>query len=304
MPPVLVTAYISPDLDGVAGCVAYAEYLQQQGVDAIAGIMGTPHDEAKFVLGRFGFDYPLLLENGADYADAILVDASDVAGLEGRLRPEQVVEIIDHRQIHEAGSFPRAKVQIELVGAAATLVAEKFMYTGCSISRRSAALLQAAIISNTLNLKGTITTPHDIAAHDWLQLRSSLPEDFWHEQFIAKSDVTGNKLQERLAGEVAIFVFGQAKVIVYQLELLDVAAVLKARLPEIRNVLEYEHADYVFLNAIDIGGAHNTLVAFDDKTQQLLRNALEVNFQDSMAVLRPALFRKQIMPHIKRLLAG
>jgi oligoribonuclease NrnB/cAMP/cGMP phosphodiesterase (DHH superfamily) len=47
----LVTAYVCPDLDGAACAVAYAEFLQKRGEAAEAGILGTPHVEAQFVLG-------------------------------------------------------------------------------------------------------------------------------------------------------------------------------------------------------------------------------------------------------------
>jgi hypothetical protein len=49
------------------------------------------------------------------------VGASDLRWLSEKIQLEKVVEIIDHRKIHEADKFLNAKAKIELVGSAATL---------------------------------------------------------------------------------------------------------------------------------------------------------------------------------------
>jgi len=162
------------------------------------GLIGKLHEEARYVLDHFGFDYPQTILNAADFAEVILVDASDLNGLEGNVSPEKVIEIIDHRQINEADKFPKAKVQIELVGAAATLIAERFIQSKIEISPKSATLLCSAIISNTLNFKGGVTTDRDKLAVKWLNQFAGLPPDFWKELFSAKSNLVGLKLAERI----------------------------------------------------------------------------------------------------------
>src|SRR3989338_2413616 len=136
--------------------------------NASYGIIGEPHDEAKYILDRFGFEYPPMIESADNFDEVILVDASDLNGLEGKISAEKVIEIIDHRKIHEADKFSKAKAQIELVGAAATLVAEKFIQNKVDISKESATLVYGAIISNTLNFKGSVTTDRDKVAAEWL----------------------------------------------------------------------------------------------------------------------------------------
>jgi manganese-dependent inorganic pyrophosphatase len=180
----LVTCYVDPDLDGTAGAIAYAEFLQKNNVEAVAGVVGEPHEEAKYILDRFGFNYPLSVENSKNYEEVVLVDASDVVGLNGKIEPEKVIEIIDHRKINQKEKFTNAKkVQIEFVGAAATLVAEKFMSSNTEISKSSAILLCGAIISNTLNFKATVTTNRDREAFKWLNNFAQLPEKFWKEKY-------------------------------------------------------------------------------------------------------------------------
>ncbi|TSC70057.1 MAG: Uncharacterized protein CEO12_554, partial [Parcubacteria group bacterium Gr01-1014_46] len=237
MKPILVTCYVNPDLDGVAGAIGYAEFLSKTGKNCEVGIVGEPHDEAKYILDRFGFSYPKSIQNADDYEEVILVDASDVNGLEGKIAPEKVIEIIDHRKAHEAGKFPNAKVQIELVGAAATLVAEKFMQDGVEISKESATLIYGAILSNTLNFKGTVTTDRDKKSAEWLNQTLKLPENFWKELFIAKSDLSGPKLAERIEGDFAWFVLGDKRVGIAQIEIIGAKKLVEEREVEILQTL-------------------------------------------------------------------
>jgi len=124
---ILVTAYSNPDLDGTACMIAYAEFLQKEGYSATAAFYGVLHREAQFVFDTFNIVCPKNADSfSTKTTRVVLVDASDVNGISNSIHPLQVIELIDHRKINQAHRFPHAKIQIELVGAAATLIAEKF----------------------------------------------------------------------------------------------------------------------------------------------------------------------------------
>ena len=303
MQPILVTSYINPDLDGVAGAIAYGEFLQKTGKNAVVGIIGEPHDEAKYILDRFGFEYPPMIVNSDNFNKIILVDASDLNGLEGKISAEKVIEIIDHRKVHEADKFPKAKAQIELVGAAATLVAEKFMQNNIDISKESATLVYGAIISNTLNFKGSVTTDRDKEAAAWLNKVAKLPEDFWKDLFIAKSDLSGNKLAERIEGDFAWFVMGDKKVGIAQVEMIGAKKLVNERNGEIIQVLEKikkeMSLDFIFQNTIELENTKNFFVAQDSGTKKLLEKVLNVQFAGVVAERPNLIMRKQIVPLLK-----
>lgn len=42
---ILVTCYVNPDLDGVAGAMGYAEFLKKTGVECEVAVIGEPHNE-------------------------------------------------------------------------------------------------------------------------------------------------------------------------------------------------------------------------------------------------------------------
>lgn len=301
--PILVTCYVNPDLDGVAGAIAYGEFLQKTGKNAVVGIIGEPHNEAKYILDRFGFKYPSMIENADNFDEVILVDASDLNGLEGKISAEKVIEIIDHRKVHEADKFPKAKAQIELVGATATLVAEKFMQNNIDISKESATLVYGAIISNTLNFKGSVTTDRDKEAATWLNKVAKLPEDFWKDLFIAKSDLSGNKLAERIEGDFAWFVMGDKKVGIAQVEMIGAKKLVNERNGEIIQVLEKikkeMSLDFIFQNTIEFENTKNFFVAQDSGTKKLLEKVLNVQFAGVVAERPNLIMRKQIVPLLK-----
>jgi manganese-dependent inorganic pyrophosphatase len=299
----LITGYVNPDLDGVASMIGYAEFLLKTGRQAEPGISGEPHDEAKYLLDRFKIKYPPAISNTDNYEKIILVDSSDLNGLEGKVDPTKVIEIIDHRQIHEADKFPNAKVQIELVGAAATLIGEKFRENKVSISQEAAILIYGAVISNTLNFKGTLTTERDREMASWLKPITQLDECFAKELFLAKSDLSDAKLPERIAGDLAWFIFGDKKLGIAQIEIIGVKELIKEREQEIIETLNKIKAemnlDFIFQNNIDLEEGANYFVASEETTKKLLEEVLGVKFLGNVAKREELIMRKQIVPLLK-----
>ena len=59
--PVYVTGHKNPDTDSITSAIAYANYKQAMGVNAIAGKIGPVGSEAEYLLERFGFEEPMTL---------------------------------------------------------------------------------------------------------------------------------------------------------------------------------------------------------------------------------------------------
>lgn len=301
--PILITSYVNPDLDGVAGSMAYSEFLLKQGIDCIVCILGEPHDEAKYVLNSFNIKYPKQIYNDDNFEKVILVDVSDLNGLEKRINPGKVIEIIDHRKVHEADKFLNAKIQIELVGSACTLVAEKFIENKVDISRESAILLCGAIISSTLNFKAGVTTERDRFAFEYLNKIAQLPSTFPKELFKSKSDLTGDKLKKRILGDLASFNMGNKKVSIAQIEMVGAKELIETRLNDILKILEdikkEMGLDLIFQNIIELDECKNYFITDDIETQKIIEKILNVKFNGFVTERSNLLMRKQIVPLLK-----
>lgn len=303
MKSILITCYVNPDLDGYAGIFAYAELLEKSGSKVTAGIMGQPHDEVLHVLKKFQLEPIEEIADDDRFDKVILVDASDIIGLEGRIKPEKVIEIIDHRQVNEADKFINAKAQIELVGAAATLIAEKFKQKNIAISPQSASLLYSAIISNTLNFKGGVTTNRDREMASWLKPLVQVTDDYWKELFMAKSDLGGERLRARLESDFAWFNFKHKKLGIAQIEIIGAQELVNSRLEEILAALEGLRSsfglDFVFLNLIELELEKNYFVSNDEELKSILEKVLAIKFTNTVAQRDKLIMRKQIVPLIK-----
>jgi manganese-dependent inorganic pyrophosphatase len=233
----------------------------------------------------------------------IIVDTSDRDSLSPIIQAEKVIEVIDHRKVHEAHShFPNAKIQIELVGSAATLIAEKFHQEPLVPSHEAAALLYSAIVSNTINFQAQVTTPRDYEMADWLQKYFSLPENYVHDMFADKSYFR-KSLKETIVNDFATFNLHNHTIGIAQLEIVDVDAFIEKNKDELQTILEElkkeEGLEYIFLTCIDLEKAFNKLFIIDDSTKIILEEALQVKFENGSSKREGILMRKELVPLIK-----
>lgn len=302
---ILITGYESPDIDAVASAFAYAEFLNKNGINAIPASFGKPLPEAQFVLKKI----KAKLKNGEKHIDTstqvILVDASDITGISKKIKLHQVVEIIDHRKVHEAEKFRNAKKQIELVGSAATLIGEKFYKGNVDMSKESATLLYSAIVSNTINFHASVTTPRDVTIAQWLKRKTNIDKKYTHEMFSYKSAFR-KSLKQSIVDEIAYFTFGKFKVIIAQLEVIDAKNKITKNSEKIIGILnsikKEKNADFIFLTCIDVEKFYNLFITSDEKTQELLKSIFRVKFENNVAKYKKLLMRKEIAPKIKAIL--
>ena len=68
---IYVTGHKNPHADSVAAAIAYAEYKKAQGYDATPCVLGKINKESQYLLDRFGFDKPTLLETAQVRLDEV-----------------------------------------------------------------------------------------------------------------------------------------------------------------------------------------------------------------------------------------
>lgn len=303
MNPILVTSYVNPDIDGIACMVAYAELLNALGKDVVAGYFGEPSQEARYVLDRFQIPYPRLLNNSDGFEEIIALDVSKPGDLEGKVPLDKIIEIIDHRKVHEADKFPNAKVQIELVGSAATLIAEKFQVAEVLPSKSSAILMVSAIISNTFNFQAKVATDRDRETYEWLSPTANLPSDYPRELFLAKSDLSGNQLQNVLRDDLAIFDFGQYHAGIAQIEMIGGFELIQNRKEEILAILadlkKKESLDWIYCSIVELEKGCNIFIAVDEVPQKTLSELFAIEFHDTVAVRQGLVMRKETVALLK-----
>ena len=303
---ILVTGYIDPDLDSLACTFAYTYLLNKEGRKAIASISGRHHEEAEHVLKEYGIGFEIKTYNPEDFEKIVLVDASDLEAIDKRIKPENVIEIIDHRRVNMADRFPNAKVQIEKVGAAVTLIAEKFIDKNLNFTKELATLTYGAIISNTLNFKANVTTDRDRKIAKVLKDEFGFSDDFAHRMFLAKSDFSGSKAVEAVRGDFANFGgfdFGELKVGIGQIEMIDGEQLATDKKDEIVreliSITREKNLDITFLSIVDLEANQNVFVVPTEKAERLLKKIFNIHTKDHIAIRPGFIMRKEITPLIK-----
>ncbi len=298
----IVTTYNGPDLDGYGCVMAYKELLALQGVESEARVWDEPLIEVTWLQEYFSLPRALgPIKN--DDQEVILLDISSVQDIPGGFDPKQVVEVIDHRKVHDGELFVNAKVQIEKVGAAATLVAEKFKHLGFEPSKEAALYLLGGIISNTQNFSSVVTTNRDREMSEWLFELSGAPSNLAEMQFKAKSDLSGVKLRDALIGDKKAFHFDSVTVLVAQLEIYFVDELLEERMNEVRSIFSEmvvrDNADFAFINLKNLETGVSIMVCHDEKTQNLLNDLDGIFCENLLCKSSTITLRKQIAVLIK-----
>lgn len=204
-----------------------------------------------------------------------------------KVKPENIVEIIDHHNREDwIDDYKNINVHIELIGAAATLVAEMFKNNNVPISRESAILLYYGIISNTMNLKIKLTSQKDIDMANWLKtIVPEITDDVTKEIFEKKSEI-GNSLREEMEVEFKDQ-FMSISWSMGQLEVANVDDFLIKYENDIRNILETvskeNDVDFISVNCMDIINGYTVIVAYNDATANLITDATGIKFNNLKA---------------------
>ena len=287
----VVISYKEPDLDGVSCMYAYSELLKKQEENADFFVWGTPRYEVKIVCDLFNIELKGISEEQmTEKNQYIATDLNGIDQMHKAVTVKNLIEIIDHHSINKL--LPTynniERVQIDRVGAAATIVTERYKESGFIPSRESAILLFYGIISNSINLKASITKKRDFDACNWLKsVCSEISDERIKEIFQKKSKIEKSKLRDEMECEVPM-ILPNFKVIVAQLEIANLEEFLKENKQEIINIMktvkEEKSTDFVFINCVDILNGYTLIFAADEETKNYIIKAFNYEFDEKDVV--------------------
>lgn len=292
----IVTSYVNPDLDGTACMYAYSEFLRKTGRNSNFYIEGKPMQEAEIVCDIFQID--LKPATKIEKEDKVIVTDTNWLSTIPFVNLEKIVEFIDHHKITESREICKnAKFQIEMVGAACTLIAERFQKNQVEISRESAILLYYGIVSNTINFKAKVTTQRDLEMAKWLKEKcSEISDEKVKDIFIRKSQIR-DSLRAEMEAEI-VWNFKGKKLIIAQLEYANVEKFVVEHEAKIREILQdvkkENQLNYVLINCVDTLNGYNVILVIDDETEKLIANLLKIKFCGKKAKTKELILRKDI----------
>lgn len=295
-------ALYTSDMDSLACSIAYAELLNLEGKNAIAYVPKEPTNSVTSEIKTWDFKYeeePSPEE--LDDMSFVLVDTTDPHTFPKFVKQEKIVEIYDHHVGFEDYWKQKlgANAKIEMVGACATLIWEEYKKRGMSekISQTSAKLLYAAIVSNTLNFKATLTSPRDAQAFQEILPIADIPSDWIEKYFIDQEEYIYKNTRQAILDDVKIIEFPNlgTKLTIGQLELWDSKKFVMDYKPLIKEILDnFDHQRW-FFNAPCISMGKTYVFTENEEIKSILEKNFGFVFDSGVGEINKLIERKEFV---------
>lgn len=309
---IFIIGHKPPDLDTVASAIEYKDFLTQSNryekAELVPVLSGKPNKETKFVLNKFNIAIPQDIDSVeiAPNDKFILVDHNEEFQRHEKVKPEQVIEIVDHHKININFTSP-IRIDVKPFGSTSTIIFELFEKHNLKPSDESAKLMLAAIISDTQGLKSSLTTGYDSEVAHGLTKRLGLNfDDIIFEIFRAKSDVSDLTAAQVIRNDYKIFDFTKHKVFIGQVETVEPQIVLKRKEDLVKALDELkaqEGATQAYLVITDIMNINSQIIYSNDAEKLIVEQAFTTKGTENVADIGPRMSRKKdIAPEIERVI--
>ena len=172
----------------------------------------------------------------------ILVDHNEATQAVEGFEQAEILEIIDHHRIGSLETSGPVYFRNQPVGCTATIVTQMYDENGVTIPQKTAGLLLAAILSDTLVFRSPTCTPIDVIAANRLAKIAGVDiNEFANEMFEAGEKLDGKTAEEVFLQDFKVFMCGDIRFGVAQgsymtrKNLTAAEALLKPYLEEARN---------------------------------------------------------------------
>ncbi|MDD3647920.1 MAG: DHH family phosphoesterase, partial [Candidatus Dojkabacteria bacterium] len=118
-----VFGHKSPDTDSICSPIVYAWYLTNKtNAEAKAFRLGNMNREAEFILNKFEFETPELLEKLEAEEKVVIIDTSNPEELPDDLENAEIVEIIDHHKLGGLTTPAPLRMTLRPIACSATVI--------------------------------------------------------------------------------------------------------------------------------------------------------------------------------------
>ncbi|MDR7871291.1 MAG: putative manganese-dependent inorganic diphosphatase [Tissierellaceae bacterium] len=238
----------------------------------------------------------------------ILVDHNERSQSVDGLEEAEILEIIDHHRVADVFTGAPIYFRNEPVGSTCTIVASILFENGRRPSKKTAGILAAGIISDTLLFKSPTSTNTDKIMLERLAKIADLDvEEFALEMFKEGTSLTGKTPKELLNQDFKSFVINEEKVGISQVYTMDPDS-LKDMMDELiiameERAKEYGYSIFILMLTDIFKEASEMIVVGPNKESvaQAFNATLEGNSFYAPGVLSR---KKQVMPPITNVISN
>ena len=299
-----VFGHKAPDTDATGSAIIWAWYLTAQGTAATPYVLGTPNTEAAFVLERWGYETPALLEDVSADDKVVIVDTNNPAELPEHVNDAEIIEIIDHHLL-VGGIKTKQPINITIkpLACCATIMAGMMGADLATAPREIKGLILSCILSDTLEFRSPTTTQIDIDMAKELAKELDIEiTAYAAEMFAAKSDVSHFSDAELLRLDSKQYEVAGKKFRVSVLETTSPETVLSRKaslIAAMTGVASEDGVDQVLLFVVDILKEEATLLVPNELVKTLAEKSFGATVNGDAVVLPGIVSRKkQIIPNL------
>lgn len=307
MEKVLIFGHKNPDTDSICSAIAYADLKTKLGINVEPVRLGELNGETEYALKTFQKEPPRLVNKvGTEATNVILVDHNERQQSADDIDNVRILEVIDHHRISNFETSDPLYYRAEPVGCTSTILNKMYKENGVEISKDVAGLMLSAIISDSLLFKSPTCTDKDVAAAKELaEIAGVDPNVYGLEMLKAGADLSSKTVEQLISLDAKEFQMGSKKVVVAQVNAVDVQDVLsrKAKIEAaIEEIINSKNLDLFLFVVTDILNSDSTALALGSSADAV-EEAYHVTLDDHTAVLKGVVSRKkQIVPVLTNIL--
>jgi manganese-dependent inorganic pyrophosphatase len=301
-----VFGHQSPDTDSTGSPIIWSWYLnEKKGLPAVPKLLGEPNTEALFVLDRWGFEKPEIINRIIKGDSVVIVDTNNPAELPENINDADIQGIIDHHKL--VGGLETSgpiDITIRPLACTATIMFDLMGEDVTDMPDPIKGLALSCILSDTLEFRSPTTTSRDRVVAE--QLAKELKIDisnYASELFQAKSDVSDFSDVELLRMDSKKYPIADLSFRVSVLETTEPNMILrrkKSLIKAMETVCLEDSVDHVLFFVVDILREESTLFVPDENIKKVAEKSFAVNVTDDSVVLPGVVSRKkQIIPNLK-----
>ena len=209
----------------------------------------------------------------------ILVDHNEATQAVEGFDQAEILEIIDHHRIGSLETSGPVYFRNQPVGCTATIVTQMYDENGVTIPQKTAGLLLAAILSDTLVFRSPTCTPVDVNAANRLAKIAGVDiNEFANEMFEAGEKLDGKTAEEVFLQDFKVFMCGDIRFGVAQgsymtrKNLQAAQALLQPYLEEARNK---QNVEDLYMLLTDVPKEESVVICTGRYAAEVLSNGFE-----------------------------
>ena len=240
---------------------------------------------------------------GAHKKQMILVDHNEKNQAVNGADSADILEIIDHHRLRTIETSGPVFFRNQPLGSTCTIIYLMYKEYGVEIDHKTAGLLLAAILSDTLMFRSPTCTQVDRNAGEELSKIAQIDyEEFAKEMFHAGSNLSGKSASEILHQDFKKFTVDDLTIGIGQINSMSSEELveIKSRIePELKSVTGDDGLDMIFFMLTNIIDESSEIIFSGNKALHTINSAFGLSAEGNSVVLPGVVSRKkQLLPAI------